>query len=93
LRNWREVATRWQNFITTPVGKAFLIYQAEHDKAIQADAELSFMGGDPKNEHIRTLHRTSEKSLDLFIQEIEIILNNQKNIEDKDTETPQKSPE
>ncbi len=81
-RNWREVAERWQKFIKTPVGNTFLTYQTEHDKAIVADTELSFLGGDPTNEHIRNLHRKSERALESLVKEVEILLeeieNNQK---------------
>lgn len=74
-RNWREVAERWHNFIETTAGNAFLTYQREHDKAIIADTEMSLQGGNPNDENIRNLHRNAEKALELFVKEIEVLIN------------------
>lgn len=77
-RNWREVAERWNMFVGTSVGKAFLNYQTEHDKAVTADIELSFQSNNPNDSKVRELHRNSEKALELFVKEVEVLLENQK---------------
>lgn len=81
MRNWREVAERWQKFINKPVGKSFLFYQSEHDKATIADNELSFQSNDPNDLRVRELNRNSEKALELFVKEVEILLDDQKSLQ------------
>ena len=80
MRNWREVAERWQKFVNTPVGKAFLDYQSEHDKAIMSDVELSFRSSNPNDSTVRELHRKSEKALELLVKEVELLLNDQESL-------------
>jgi hypothetical protein len=74
MRNWREVATRWEKFKKTPVGKAFLIYQAAFQNAIIADTELSFKGTDAHTNQTKEFHRISEKALETFVKEVEILI-------------------
>ena len=80
MRNWREIAERWQKFVDTPVGKAFLVYQTEHDKAIMADVELSYQSNNPNDLTVRELHRKSEKALELLVKEVEVLLDIQTDV-------------
>jgi hypothetical protein len=81
MRNWREVATRWEKFRITPVGKAFLDYQTAFQNAIIADTELSFRSTDAHTIHTRELHRISERALESFVKEVEMLLDKENTTE------------